>query len=367
MKIGVVIGRFPPQATGGAEVQAMLMARLLARDNHVTVFTRRLDDSGEVEARDGYTIVRTATAGLPGLRLISDLYVSRRAIGARRADLDVLLCFQTINSGVIGALCKRSYGIPFAVWVRGQEEYKWATGIEKRLLVPWVLRSADRVLVQSDRISQELRTSVKELRGSQSADVLGPKVSVIPTMVEAGSGSSRPDGVVLFVGRLVKVKGVELLIQAMRHVVGARLVIIGDGPQRSSLEREAAGLDVIFEGMVPHDRVRERFSDAAVLVQPSFAEGMPNTILEAMAHGLPVIATAVAGVPEIVADGRTGFLIEKRDPQLLGSRIDTLLNDRETWERFSEACRERAREYSPELVLPRLEDVLEAVARAPGL
>lgn len=361
MRIGVVIGRFPPQATGGAEVQARLMARLLARGHDVTVFTRLLDDSPREEMSEGFTIVRTATAGLPGARLVSDLFHSRRAIGKRRAALDALLCFQTINSGVIGALCKRDFGIPYAVWVRGQEEYRWARGIEKRLLVPWVLRSADRILVQSDRIADELSEAVGELRGSASAAAMSSKLSVIPTIVEAGVGSARHDGAVLFVGRLVKVKGVELLIDAMKRLPGVRLVLIGDGPERAALERAAAGLDVKFEGMLPHDEVRARFGQAAVLVQPSLAEGMPNTVLEAMAHGLPVVATAVAGVPEIVIEGETGFLIRDRDPQLLASRIDELLNDRDVWGRMSVACKAMALEYSPDRVLPRLEKVLSAM------
>jgi glycosyltransferase involved in cell wall biosynthesis len=272
--------------------------------------------------------------------------------------LDVLLCFQTINSGVIGALCRRDFGIPYAVWVRGQEEYTWAKGIEKRFLVPWVLRSADSVLVQSERIAGELREAVGELQGPAPEAALASKLSVMPTMVEEGEGAARHDGAVLFVGRLVKVKGVELLLDAMRGLGGARLVIVGDGPERASLERAAGGLNVTFEGLLPHPEVRERFRDAAVLVQPSHAEGMPNTILEAMAHGLPVVATAVAGVPEIVKDGETGFLIDSRDPQLLGSRIDTLLRDRNVWDRMSASCKEKAREYSPGLVLPRLEGVL---------
>lgn len=363
MRIGLVIGRFPPQATGGAEVQARLMARLLAREHSVTVFTRLLDDSPDVETAEGFTIVRTRTAGVPGIRLVSDLLNSRRAIGDRRADLDVLLCFQTINSGVIGALCRRDYGIPYAVWVRGQEEYRWAKGIEKRLLVPWVLRCAASILVQSDRIAGELREAVYDLQGPAAAEEASSKTVVVPTMVQTGEASAKHDGAVLFVGRLVKVKGVELLIEAMRHLPGARLLLIGDGPERASLERASAGLDVTFEGMLPHDEVRLRFGDAAVLVQPSHAEGMPNTVLEAMAHGLPVVATAVAGVPEIVSDGVTGLLIRERDPQLLASQIDTLLSNRETWDRMSKASRERALEYSPERVLPRLEDLLESLCR----
>jgi glycosyltransferase involved in cell wall biosynthesis len=282
----------------------------------------------------------------------------------RRNELEALLCFQTINSGVIGALCRRDYGIPYAVWVRGQEEYRWAKGLEKRLLVPWVLRSASSILVQSERIADEFRDAVAELQGRARAQEISSRLSVIPTMVEAGGGSARQDGVVLFVGRLVKVKGAELLLEAMKHLPGARLVIVGDGPERASLERAAAGLEVAFEGMLPHREVRDRFRDAAVLVQPSLAEGMPNTILEAMAHGLPVVASAVAGVPEIVSDGETGFLIRERTPEVLASRIRTLLSDGETWARMSKACKAKALEYSPDLLIPRLETVLGGLKTA---
>lgn len=361
MKIGLVIGRFPPQATGGAEVQAMLMAGRLAHENDVTVFTRRLDDSPRVRRERGYTVLRTPTIGLPGIRLLSDLVASRRAVGARRREIEVLLCFQTINSGVIGALCKRDFGIPFVVWIRGQEEYRWNTGVEKRLLVPWVLRSAGGILVQSEYVRGELEAAVESLLGSSAREAVSSKTRVIPTMVEGGEGSPRFDGSVLFVGRLVKVKGVELLIEAMRELKGTKLMVVGDGPERKPLERAAAGLDVTFEGMLPQEEVRRRFKEAAVLVQPSHAEGMPNTVLEAMAHGLPVVATAVAGVPEIVKDGETGYLIGRRDPGLLAGRLREILSDRDLWGRMSEAGRLRAREYSPERVLPRVEEALRAV------
>ncbi len=373
MNIGIMIARFPPQATGGAEVQAMLMASLLARNNKVTVFTRRLDDSPWVEEMDGYTVVRTPAIGVPGIRLASDIIATRRAVGRRRRDMDVLLCFQSVASGILGAICKRSFGIPFVVWVRGQEEYGWSSvgGVDpkvlkNRMLVPWVLRSADKVLVQSEHIRGELKAAVEKLLKPERWRELSPKVSVMPTIVEPGEGSARHDGAVLFVGRLVKVKGVHLLIEAMRRLDGVRLILVGDGPERDALERASKGLDVSFEGLLPHREVLKRFRDAAVLVQPSLAEGMPNSVLEAMAHGLPVVATAVAGVPEIVRDGETGYLIDRRDPDLLASRLETLLGDRALWERMSRASRDRAMDFSPERVLPRLEAVLSSAIAGRG-
>jgi glycosyltransferase involved in cell wall biosynthesis len=365
MRIGLVIGRFPPQATGGAETQARLVAGYIGRSHEVTVFTRRLDDSPRVEMVRGYRVVRTRTLGVRGIRMLSDLAVSCSTIGKVENRSDVLLCFQTINSGVIGALTKITKRLPFVVWMMGRGDYQWSAGFEKARLVPWVLRRADRILVESTYIKRELYAAFEALGKSTSLAGIDSKLSIMPTIVEPGEHVGRPDGYVLFVGRLVKLKGVDLLLDAMRSVKGARLVIVGDGPERGALERAAAGLDVTFEGMLPHDEVKRRFGGATVLVQPSLTEGLPNSVMEALAHGVPVIGTAVGGIPDVVKDGETGFLLKDRDPQALGSRLDTLLRDESLWRRMSMACLDTAKTYSPELVIPRLEAVLADTVNGP--
>ena len=114
--------------------------------------------------------------------------------------------------------------------------------------------------------------------------------------------------------------------------------------------------------MLPHEEVKRRFWDAAVLVQPSLTEGLPNSVMEAMAHGVPVIGTAVGGIPDVVRDGETGFLFKERDPRLLSSRLKALLQDKPLWERMSAACLETAESPSPEMVMPRLEAALAEAA-----
>lgn len=290
--------------------------------------------------------------------MLSDLAISCSTIARKKNRSDVLLCFQTINSGVIGALTKVAKGLPFVVWMMGRGDYQWNTGVEKPRLVPWVLRRADRILVESDYIKRELYSAIEALGAGASLAAIDSKLSIMPTIVEPGERVGRPDGYVLFVGRLVKLKGVDLLLEAMRFLKGARLVIVGDGPERGALERAAAGLDVTFEGMLPHEEVKRRFADAAVLAQPSVTEGLPNSVMEAMAHGVPVVGTAVGGIPDVVKEGETGFLLKERDPRLLSSRLDTLLRDKPLWEQMSKACLETTKDYSPELVIPRLEAVL---------
>ena len=140
---------------------------------------------------------------------------------------------------------------------------------------------------------------------------------------------------VLFVGRLDAVKGVPLLLDAFAAVradrPGARLTVVGDGPARKSLEAQAARLGIedatTFTGYRAQGEVAALLEEADMLVLPSFAEGVPVVLMEAMASRIPVIASQVAGVPELVEDGVSGFVVPPGDAGTLAARLGTLLDD----------------------------------------
>ena len=136
----------------------------------------------------------------------------------------------------------------------------------------------------------------------------------------------------LFLGSLVKGKGVNILIQALSHVEnGWMLSIAGTGPEMENLKSLSRQLTfdrkVNFLGMVPPAQVPSLMSDHHVLVLPSYSEGRPNVVLEAMASGLPVIGSDIDGIRELVLDGRTGYLVPPGNPEALAQKI-ALLADR---------------------------------------
>lgn len=142
-------------------------------------------------------------------------------------------------------------------------------------------------------------------------------------------------GHVCFVGRLDAVKGVPLLLEAFaanrpRHP-DARLTIVGDGPARAALEAQAQGLGlagaVRFTGYLDEAAVAALLETSDMLVLPSFAEGLPVVLMEALASLIPVIATQVAGVSELVQDGVSGFIVPPGDVETLALRLDRLLSD----------------------------------------
>lgn len=154
---------------------------------------------------------------------------------------------------------------------------------------------------------------------------------------------------IMFVGRLDAVKGVPLLVDAMARLreshPEARLQIVGDGPHRPALEAQVAeqGLQdrVEFLGYRPQEEVATLLETADMLVLPSFAEGVPVVLMEAMASRLPVIASQVAGVGELVQEGVSGYMIPPGDLYTLVARMDRLLSDPELCARMGAAGREK--------------------------
>jgi glycosyltransferase involved in cell wall biosynthesis len=153
---------------------------------------------------------------------------------------------------------------------------------------------------------------------------------------------------VIFVGRLDPVKGAPLLVSAMARVLkdhpDARLTLVGDGPARAPAEAQARDLGiahaVTFAGFQSQGAVAELLEASDVLVLPSFAEGVPVVLMEAMASRIPVIASRVAGVQELVEDGVSGFTVPPGDIETLATRLTKLLADPELAARMGRAGRE---------------------------
>jgi len=172
------------------------------------------------------------------------------------------------------------------------------------------------------------------------------------------------DRILLFVGRLKPIKGVEYLIKAMGLIQregNMRLMIVGEGDERQELEKLIAKLkltaNISFQGHVPHHAIPQYMAAADMFILPSLSEGFPVTFLEAMASGLPIIATKVRGMPEIIIEGENGFLVPPQDPGKLAEKILLLLNNSELRERMAQNNREKARRYSWEDVTKKLEEV----------
>ncbi len=145
---------------------------------------------------------------------------------------------------------------------------------------------------------------------------------------------------ITFVGRLVHGKGVQDLIIAFPEInkeSKARLLIIGDGSYRPELERLAQSIDkekILFLGQKTQREIADILNNSDIFVNPSYSEGLPTSVLEAGAAGLPIVATDVGGTREIIEDGKSGFLVSPADTRALTEKVCQLIKDEQLREDF---------------------------------
>jgi glycosyltransferase involved in cell wall biosynthesis len=157
----------------------------------------------------------------------------------------------------------------------------------------------------------------------------------------------RVPGRLVAVGSLDKAKGYDYLLRAVHGLRGRGLdlsvELIGDGPEAAALRALAQELGIAdrvsLAGWLPFARVREAMQRASVFVHPSWWEGMPNVLKEAMACGTPVVATRIAAIPELLADGERGTLVPPHDVPGLARAIEELLGDEPRRRRYAVAAR----------------------------
>lgn len=175
---------------------------------------------------------------------------------------------------------------------------------------------------------------------------------------------------VVMIGRFADGKGFEVLLDAVEsmHDFDASVSLVGDGPLFDSLRREIdeRGLSehVFLTGF--REDVPNVLAASDILVLPSFREGTPRVITEAMASGLPVIATDIAGIPEQVEDGESGYLIPTGEPISLADRLEELLADPARRKHMGAQGLERAERYSMEAMLEDIDSLYSGLLAQPN-
>lgn len=237
-----------------------------------------------------------------------------------------------------------------------------------RMSLGVVTRLAHAVVVNSEAARRALDPGLRSRRfrlvhNGVPPDRYRPRVSATELRRHQGLG---PDPLVGVVSALRPEKGHRLFLDAAAQVAAsephARFVLVGDGSERSALEAQAKalGLDsrIVFVGDT--DDVASWLGALDIVVMPSRAESLSNAVLEAMGAGRPVIATNVGGNPEVVEDGKTGYLVPPADPKTLAERVLALLRDPALRQTMGQAARDRVeQEFTSEKMMERMEAVYE--------
>jgi glycosyltransferase involved in cell wall biosynthesis len=352
---------YPPLG-GGAATATQALANELHRLGHsVTVLTSGIANQVGETSEAGIAVAR-----LPSSRATLDRstsyekasYVMHAAVALprllRRFKPDGCIVFFSMPCGPLGRIARVLSSAPYVVSLRGGDVpgTEAALGRVHMALTPirrWVLRGAAAVVANSEGLR------------AMSAKADPVPVTVIHNGVDTdtflpGSGAKRPECNFAFVGRLNTQKNVLLLLSAAEQLkrdvaIPFHLTIVGDGPLAAELraEAESRGLSAVVDWRpwIARASMPSCLASMDCLVNPSLYEGLPNSVLEAMACGLPVIASDVVGNADLVAHERTGLLFQGGNKLALADAMRRVLEDRETasaWGRAGRAIAEK--EYS---------------------
>ena len=283
----------------------------------------------------------------------------RRVVMQQRPDV---VHAHLYASAAAAALATVGTGIPLVV--TEQTEAPWRS-LRARLVSRFVYRRAHAVIAVSEAIREGLLTRYRVTEEK----VRVVRNSVIP--MPSGTRNGRNGRTVGTIARLHPEKGLAFLLDAAPKIASAvpdvRFMLVGDGPLREELEAHArrVGVAARVDFMGARDDARQLIPGFDVLALPSISEGTPLTIVEAMLAGVPVVATAVGGVPEQVEDHETGLLVPPRDAKALAVAVVQTLTDQALARRIAEAARARAEtEFSHKKVIAQIAAVYAAAAPA---
>jgi glycosyltransferase involved in cell wall biosynthesis len=270
-------------------------------------------------------------------------------------------------------------------------EVPWAapTMLAVALTLPWLrVVAVEHMAARTVHLATLLRTRALALRLDQHVAVSADAAKRVEDFYALGRGSvrvihngvpalpapprpaARADGglVIGCVGRLDRVKGHDVLIEALTRLPEARAVIIGAGPEEEALRRQARELGVADRVSLPgwSDQVTERLAEFDIFCHPSRYEGLGLALLEAMRARLPCVATAVGGVPELLDHGRYGVLVPPNDPEALAAALAALAGDPARRTRLAAQARDRVlAEFTTERMAAAYRELWAETLRAP--
>lgn len=342
MNILIVNYEYPPIGAGAATASFQIASRLVKNGHRVSVITSAYKNLKGKSDENGVQVYR-----IPAIRkfqyrsnikeMLSFAISAQRHAGKiiKEQGCEVAILFFTIPSGILGPFLKNRHHMPYIVSLRGGD----VPGTERKLnlihriikpLRHYILKNAVGIVANSSGLA----------KASTNTDPF--PVKVIPNGVDTdffspSARTEKEDQIVnfLFVGRFQEQKNLFFLLDQFSNFIknhpNVRLTLAGDGPLKQNLIKHASvlGIDkfIVWKPWTDRIGLKETYLTSDVLINPSLYEGMPNVVLEAMACGLPVIASNIMGNEELVHPGENGYLFDLKNPSGLQTCLHEICSD----------------------------------------
>jgi glycosyltransferase involved in cell wall biosynthesis len=375
MRILVINSEYPPIGGGAGNACANISRCLASLGHEVNVLTAHYNDLPYLETHEGVAVHRIfalrrrqdRSGALEQLAFIASASIKSLTL-VRQIHPNVTLAFFGMPSGAVAWLLRVVYKIPYIISLRGGDvpgfrPYDFKTF--HKLIGPFlriIWRQASTVIANSNGLHDLARAFDSRI----DIPIIPNGVDV--TRFDAGD-RDWSTAQILSAGRVVYQKGLDLGLRALAQLKAFdwEWRIAGDGPLMDGLRSLAHELGiaerVTFLGWQSREEMAKDYHQANLFLFPSRHEGMPNAVLEAMASGLPVVATRIAGSEELVVDGVTGVLVKPEDVDSLRDGLRRLIVDEAMRRQMGQASRQRVeQEYSWDMVARQYSQFLEKIA-----
>ena len=367
MNILMLSNEFPP-SIGGIQTHVDELSLALSRLGHQVDVVTRLKDkkNAQYEEREGVNIHRIPLATN---HLVYDWQISRKIrslVNSRGVDIVHVHGMRPL------AACK-NLNLPVVFTNHTSSFLKRVDfGPSKQKKMLKLLRAASLVIAPSQiLVDKTIEIGYRKPLHFVSNGVDVNKFCPGKSSLRKDLGLLETDFIIFFSGRLHKVKGVDCLAEAAKYMAlpSSHLVVAGDGDEREDFKnmvtQNIGSANLHMLGAIPNSEMPNLYRGSNVAVLPSMMEATSIAGLEAMACGLPLVASRVGGLPYIVDEGISGLLVEPGSPQELGAALRTLYEDRVKMEKMGEKSRQRAVElFSWEKVALKTVDIYQSLLKA---
>ena len=277
-------------------------------------------------------------------------------------DYDVVHAHYTPHSTLLPALLKCIKKKPFVITFHGSDLY--LLPFKNKLLFiafKYVVSKADKIIVRS--------TAMKRMM--EEMGIFPSKIAFIGAGVDTSIFYPRNKNkmremlkipknkkIVLFVGRLSQRKGVNLIYECAKKMPSVLYILIGNGPIKENIS------NCLFTGSRPHEEIPLWMAAADIFVLPSYSEGLPNVVMEALSTGVPAIVTNIPGNLELVRDGETGFIVPIGDVNAIREKISYLIENEDIVKKMGkEGRKDMVERYDRKKIIKKLKEIYEELAK----
>jgi len=376
VRIGIVCGAYPP-VTGGVAAHVFNLSEKLTRRGHqVTVLTRGPWRGTYHTKTNSGDVYRVQFIPLYPFHLTPHGFYIHRLLRSLECEFDLL----HLHSPLIPII---HTALPVVVTEHGTVKgfidnlalidlYSLVAKVFQKMYISIdrkIVERGDKVIAVSQACAQELR---EWYRLKKDINII---YNGVDTRFFIPRSGSQDQAYILYSGQLISKKGLPDLIRSASYICreypDMKFILAGDGPLKNKLMRQVNQLGLnnnfSFAGYLDRNELLTYYQLATICVLPSYHEGLPTVLLEAMSCGIPTVATSVAGNAELVKDGETGFLVPPKNPQKLAEAILRILADEKLRQNMGRNAREKAEHlYDWEVMIDKIVECYKSVLSKAG-